>query len=49
MNINRTARSLWLAAAASGALLVAGCATETPYRPATGSGFNRTGFSEQQV
>ncbi len=49
MNIMRTGRSLLLAAAASGALLVAGCATETPYRPATGSGFYRTGFSERQV
>lgn len=49
MNILRTGRSLLMATAVSGALLVAGCATETPYRPATGSGFNRTGFSERQV
>jgi hypothetical protein len=42
-------RKVVLAALASSALLVAGCATETPYRPATGSGFSRTGFSEQQV
>lgn len=49
MGILRTGRSLLMATAVSGALLVAGCATETPYRPATGSGFNRTGFSERQV
>jgi len=49
MRILRTGRSLLMATAVSGALLVAGCATETPYRPATGSGFNRTGFSERQV
>lgn len=49
MKIFRSGRRLLLAATASGVLFVAGCATETPYRPATGSGFNRTGFSEQQV
>ena len=49
MSIFRSGRSLLMAAVASGALLVAGCATETTYRPATGSGFNRTGFSERQV
>lgn len=49
MSMNRTGRSLFLVAAASGALLVAGCATETPYRPATGQGFNRTGFSDQRI
>ena len=30
-------------------LAVAGCATETTYRPATGSGFARAGYSDQQV
>lgn len=49
MKILRTGRSLLMATAISGAMLVAGCATETPYRPATGSGFYRTGFSERQV
>ncbi|SEI98835.1 hypothetical protein SAMN05428950_101776 [Sphingomonas sp. OV641] len=49
MRILRTGRSLLMATAVSGALLVTGCATETPYRPATGSGFYRTGFSERQV
>lgn len=38
-----------LVAVAGAALLVSGCATPTTYRPATGSGFSRTGFSEQQV
>lgn len=49
MNSFRPGRSLLMAAAAAGALVVAGCATETPYRPATGSGFYRTGYSERQV
>ena len=49
MSIFRSGRSLLMAAVASGALLVAGCATETTYRPATGTGFNRTGFTERQV
>lgn len=38
-----------LAALASSTVLVSACATQTPYRPARGSGFARTGFSEQQV
>lgn len=42
-------RGAVLAALASGTLLVAGCATETTYRPATGSGFNRTGYSDRQI
>ena len=49
MRTLRTGRSLLMATAVSGALLVAACATETPYRPATGPGFYRTGFSERQV
>jgi len=49
MKILRAGRSLLMATAVSGALFVAGCATETPYRPAMGSGFYRTGFSERQV
>jgi len=49
MTMKRSGRGLLLAAAASGALLVSACVTETPYRPATGSGFNRSGFSERQV
>lgn len=46
MNFGRKAV---LAAIASSTLVVAGCATETTYRPATGQGFSRTGFSERQV
>lgn len=42
-------RKLMLATAASAALLVGACATETTYRPATGSGFARTGYSDRQV
>lgn len=30
-------------------LLAAGCATETPYRPATGSGFGQSGYSDRQI
>ena len=43
------ARKVALGAVASGALLVAGCATETTYRPATGQGFYRQGYSERQI
>jgi hypothetical protein len=42
-------RKALLAALATGTLVVAGCATETTYRPARGQGFNRTGFSEQRI
>lgn len=49
MNSNNLRRSVILAAAAAGAMALAGCVTETTYRPATGKGFNRTGFSERQV
>lgn len=42
-------RKLLLATAASGALLLGACVSETTYRPATGQGFNRTGFSDRQV
>jgi hypothetical protein len=42
-------RKAVLAAVATGALLVAGCATETTYRPATGQGFQRTGYSDRQI
>ena len=42
-------RRALIAAALAGATLLAACATPTPYRPATGSGFNRTGFSDQQI
>ena len=31
------------------ALTLGACATETAYRPATGSGFARTGYSDRQI
>lgn len=45
----RLGRGALMAALVSGTLMLAGCMTETPFRPATGSGFNRTGYSERQV
>ena len=42
-------RTAVVAALAASTLMVAGCATETRYRPATGQGFNRTGYSERQI
>ncbi len=42
-------RKAVVAALAASTLMVAGCATETTYRPATGQGFNRTGYSDRQV
>ncbi len=45
----RFGRGLMAAALASATLLAAGCATETTYRPATGQGFDRTGYSERMV
>ena len=42
-------RKLMLATAASAALALGACATETTYRPATGRGFDRTGYSDRQV
>ncbi len=47
--ITMPGRKLVLAALVSSTLLVAGCATETTYRPATGQGFNRTGYSDRQI
>lgn len=42
-------RKLMLAGAASAALLLGACVSETTYHPASGRGFDRTGFSERQV
>ena len=42
-------RKLMLATAASGALLLGACVSETTYHPATGRGFSAEGFSERQV
>lgn len=35
--------------ASTAAVAIAGCTTETTYRPATGSGFERTGYSDRQI
>ena len=42
--MRKLGRKAVLAALASSILVVAGCATETTYRPATGTGFTRTGY-----
>jgi hypothetical protein len=42
-------RKAIVAALATSTLLVAGCATETAYRPATGQGFYRAGYSDRQI
>ena len=42
-------RKAMVAALATTTLMVAGCATETRYRPATGQGFNRQGYSERMI
>ncbi len=42
-------RKAIVAALATSTLMVAGCATETRYRPATGQGFNRTGYSDRRI
>jgi hypothetical protein len=44
-----SARGRLLAALGTGALLLAGCTGPTPYQPATGYGFNRTGYSDQRI
>ena len=49
MRTSRLGRGALLAAVGSGALLLAGCMTETPFRPATGTGFYRTGYTDRQV
>jgi hypothetical protein len=45
----KTNRIMLFGALTSGALLLAGCATETAYRPATGTGFARVGYSDHQI
>ncbi|HVF93474.1 MAG TPA: hypothetical protein VM900_04090 [Sphingomonas sp.] len=42
-------RKAVVGALAASTLMVAGCATETTYRPATGQGFARTGYSDRQI
>lgn len=46
---HRIGRGLIAAALASAALTTTGCITETTYRPATGVGFDRTGFSDRLI
>jgi len=48
-NLLITGRKSAIAAALAGATLLTACVTPTPYRPAMGQGFNRTGFSDQQI
>jgi len=38
-----------MGAVAATSLMLAGCMTETTYRPATGSGFSREGYSDRQI
>jgi hypothetical protein len=38
-----------LGAVAAASLMLAGCMTETTYRPATGTGFAREGYSDRQI
>jgi len=49
MEYKRVRRGAAVALLASAMLVVAGCATETPYRPATGSGFERAGYSDRMI
>jgi len=49
MEYKRVRRGTAVAALASAMLVVAGCATETAYRPATGSGFERAGYSDRMI
>ena len=49
MEYKRVRRGAAMALLASAMLVVAGCATETAYRPATGSGFERAGYSDRMI
>lgn len=42
-------RKLALASVAGAALMLGACVSETTYHPATGRGFDQTGFSDRQV
>lgn len=48
-NSVRRRRLARLGAVVAGSLALASCMTATPYRPATGSGQLRTGYSDQQI
>ncbi|URW76315.1 hypothetical protein M9980_03580 [Sphingomonas donggukensis] len=45
----KNSRKASVLTAVAGATLLAACVGPTPYRPATGQGFNRTGFTDQQI
>ncbi|WP_375396396.1 hypothetical protein [uncultured Sphingomonas sp.] len=45
----RVRRGVAIATIATASLLVGGCMAETAYRPATGVGFARQGYSERQI
>jgi hypothetical protein len=49
MEYKKVRRGAAKALLASAMLVVAGCATETAYRPATGSGFERAGYSDRMI
>ena len=51
MLLHRTSRARLRAIGTTlvGALALAACATPTPYQPASGSGFYRNGYSDQQI
>ena len=49
MEYKRVRRGTAMALLASAMLAVAGCATKTAYRPATGSGFERAGYSDRMI
>ena len=49
MKTTRTTRAVLIAALGAATLMTAGCATETAYRPATGTGFARAGYSDRMI
>jgi len=49
MEYKRVRHGTAMALLASAMLVMAGCATETAYRPATGSGFERAGYSDRMI
>src|SRR5882757_3581221 len=49
MKTIKTPRVALMAALGAATLMTAGCATESTYRPATGSGFARDGYSDRQI
>ncbi len=49
MGTNLIRPGIALSSLAAGVLVLSACASETSYRPATGSGFSRAGYSERQI